>query len=515
MLIKQEFKKVLLNLKDPQAVLNLIPTAKTIEYKGKTIVVVPHKIEEVKLLANLGIDVPAPIEYYYDWPGFQPFEAQRVTAGFMTKNNRAYCLNDLGTGKTMANLWAWDFLRKEGDAQKLLVVAPLSTLDRVWADEIFRNFPELSFVVLHGSKQKRQQLLRQDVDVYIINHDGVKVLEKELKERTDIDSVIIDEVSQCARNAQTEMWRSLRDVCYGRKRVWGLTGTPIPNQPTDAWAQCRLITPETVPPYFSRYRDKVMMQMGQYKWVARPEALEVVKESMQPAIRFKRDDCVDLPPVMYEEREAPLTKEQHRMYSDMLKHMLTNHGGEQITAVNEAVKQMKLVQIACGAVYSIDGEAVVVPPQYRLDALLEVVQSSNSKTIVFAPFKSVLPVITDFLASHGYKSGVIHGGVSKNERDEIFHNFQGGGDIQVLVAQPAAMSHGLTLTAASTIAWFAPVTSAEVYEQANARITRPGQKHSQLIVNIQSTGLERKMYERLKQKVNTQGVLLDMIRKAA
>jgi SNF2 family DNA or RNA helicase len=218
---------------------------------------------------------------------------------------------------------------------------------------------------------------------------------------------------------------------------------------------------------------------------------------------------------MYEEREAPLTKEQHRMYSDMLKHMLTNHGGEQITAVNEAVKQMKLVQIACGAVYSIDGEAVAVPAEPRLRAVTEIVSAAASKTIVFVPFRSTIGIVAKHLEEQGYTVGVVHGGVCKNDRDNIFQGFQKHKDPHIIVAQPAAMSHGLTLTAASVIIWYAPITSAETYEQANARITRPGQKHSQLIVNIQGSSVERQIYQRLQTKATTQGVLLDMIKKGS
>jgi SNF2 family DNA or RNA helicase len=107
---------------------------------------------------------------------------------------------------------------------------------------------------------------------------------------------------------------------------------------------------------------------------------------------------------------------------------------------------------------------------------------------------------------------MIFGEVSKTDRDRILGAFQKDTDPQVLIAQPAAMSHGLTLTAASVIVWFAPITSAETYEQANARITRPGQKHNQLIVNIQGTRLEARMYDRLKKKVSLQGALLEMFR---
>ena len=513
MIVNKKNRAVLLNLRDPEQIQALIPNAKQVNYKGKDLLAVPHTLDVSKVLNNMSIKVPSPIKYHYKWSGsFKPFAAQEETAAFLTLNPRSFCLNDLGTGKTMASLWAFDYLKGLGRADKMLVVSPLSTLERVWADEIFRHFPHMTFAVLHGTKKKRLTLLKEDVDIYIINHDGVKVIQDELAARDDIDTVLVDEISQCARNASTGRWKALRKVTKDKVRLWGLTGTPIPNEPTDAWAQCKLVNPESVPPYFSRFRDTVMRQMGPYKWVAREGALDIVDKAMQPSIRYHRDDCVDLPPTMYQTLSVPLSTDQQRMYNDMLANLAAEHEGEQIQAVNEAVKLMKLVQIACGSVYSLDGETVSVPPKERLETLLQLVKDSNSKTIVFVPFTAAVEAVADYLQSEGYTVGKVYGAISKSERDRVFQGFQKGKDPHVIVAQPAAMSHGLTLTEASTIVWFAPVTSAEVYEQANARITRPGQKHSQLIVNIEGSAAERRIYQRLKEKVTIQGTLLDIIR---
>lgn len=507
-------RKLILNLRDPEKVTQVIPAAKKIEHEGHTLVAVPHRTAETKLLRNLGFDPPDPIDHYYAWPirqGWEPWDHQKITARFLTRHTRAYCLSDMGTAKTLSSLWAADFLRQEGAIRKILVVSPLSTVERTWGDELFYNFPHLKFAVLHGSKKKRQELLDAPVDLYIINHDGVKVILPDLLKRQDIDLVIIDELSQAARNAGTDRWKAYRELLQGRRVVWGMTGTPTPNEPTDAWAQCRLITPHTVPPYFSRFRDQTMVQATQYKWIARAEAPGIVHKVMQPSIRYSRDECISLPPVLYESREAELTKAQAVMFKEMLDELHTEWQGKTVTAVNEAVKAMKLVQIACGAVIGEDS-TVLCPPKHRLIALREVVEEAASKVIIFVPFRAALDQIASIFST-GYSVGVIHGGVGKAARDEIISGFQNGNTYDLLVAQPAAMSHGLTLTAASVIVWFAPVTSAETYEQANARITRPGQKHSQLIVNLQGTALERQMYNRLKAKSNMQGILLDLFEK--
>lgn len=511
MIVKPKHRKLVLNLKDPNRVLNVIPTAGTIRYKGQRLVVVPHRLDEVRVLRNMGFDAPSPIDYYYDWPArFTPFYAQYKTAAFFTLYRRGYCLNDMGTGKTMSLLWAWDFLRQEGLTNKLLVVAPLSTLESTWGDEIFTHLPHLKFGVVHGDRARRQKILAQNYDVFIVNHDGVKVISEDLQKRPDIDAVVIDELSEAARNAGTDRWKTFKKTLSKRAWLWGMTGTPTPKSPEDAWAQCRLITPDTVPPYFSRFRDQVMKQVGPYKWVQRDGAMDHVYNVMQPAVRFKRSDCTDLPDMMYETRHVPLTKEQEKAYSEMLNKLQSSYQGGEFVALNEGVKMAKLVQISVGAVYDTNGTPVIIPTKPRLEEAAKLVSESPSKTIVYVPFTAALQQVATYLRQW-YSVEVIYGDVSKTERARIFGAFQKSPDPQVLVAQPSAMSHGLTLTAAAMIVWFAPTTRPDTYQQANGRTNRAGQKHDQLICHLEGTPVERRMYARLKDQEHTQGVLLDMM----
>jgi len=515
MLVHLPSKRLVMQLKNTARVTTVIPTAKVFDYKGARLVSVRHTIDSVRVLRNLGIRAPSPILHHYRWPGqFAPFYAQRETSQFLTLNPRAFVLNDMGTGKTLAALWAWDYLRqlaaKRGVRLRLLVVSPLSTLERTWADEVFRHFSHLSVAVLHGTKERRLKLLADDFDIYLINHHGIRVVERELIAREDIDTVVVDEIATF-RNATTALWKSLNRILKGRERVWGLTGTPTPNAPTDAWAQCRLISPERVPVYYGKFRDSVMRQLGPFKYLARDGATETVYEAMQPAVRFTRDQCMDLPPVIYQTREVSLSTEQKTAYKDMLSKLYTEYEGGEVQAVNEAVKVSKLVQIACGVVYGKDGTEVVLPTEPRIAALLEVFEQAAAKVIVFVPFKAVLRYVAEELRAKGLKIGVISGDVPAVERARIFKDFQNG-ELDGLVAQPAAMSHGLTLTAANVVCWYAPVPSNETYEQANARITRPGQKHTQFIVHLEGTPIERRIYERLKSRQKMQGVLLETVK---
>jgi SNF2 family DNA or RNA helicase len=293
-----------------------------------------------------------------------------------------------------------------------------------------------------------------------------------------------------------------------------MTGSPTPNAPTDAWAQCRLVTPNNprVPRYFGAFRDTVMRQVSPFKWVARDTANAVVSAMMQPSIRFALDDCIDLPEQTFINRDVELSPEQSKAFKTMLNTLAAEYKGGQIFAVNEAVKASKLIQISCGVAYGVNGELVEIPSAPRLEVLKEIIDEAEGKVICFVPLTGALESVARTLRQSGIKVEVVHGATSKADRDRIFGDFQRSADPRVIVANAGTMSHGLTLTAASVIVWYAPVYSNEIYEQACARMRRPGQQKTTVIVHIAGTEVERRVYQRLQAKQSMQGLLLDMIK---
>ncbi|CAB4135507.1 HepA Superfamily II DNA/RNA helicases, SNF2 family [uncultured Caudovirales phage] len=509
---------VLLKLRSPKRITTVIPTAKMISHKGQDIVAVPHRPDETRILRQLGYDAPDPMKMHYEWPKasgkFTPFAAQIETANFVTMHNRCFILNSMGTGKTVSSLWAYDYMLSRKQVKKALIVCPLSTMERTWADEIFKTFPHLDAQVLYGSRERRQKLLREEAHLYIINIDGLKTIEEDLKKRPDIDLLIIDEVAMF-RNGSTNRWKTMNAIAnkQTQRRIWALTGMPTPNAPTDAWAQCKLVSPnaKNVPSYFTKARDALMRQISPFKWVARDNANDVVKEWMQPAIRYSLDDCTDLPPQIFMNRDVEMSDEQKKAYKEMLNKLKTEVAGGEVLAVNEAVKANKLVQIACGMAYAADGSTIAIPCNHRIEVLKEVIEESEGKVIVFVPLTAVLQHVAEQLKHH-WEVAIVHGETPKNQRDEIFDSFQKRPDPHVIVANPGTMSHGLTLTAATTIIWYAPVHSNDTYEQACARVRRPGQSRTTVIVHIAASEVERRIYERLKTKQKMQGLLLDMMK---
>jgi SNF2 family DNA or RNA helicase len=511
MLVIEKAKVLALKLKHPERVLSAVPTAKPFVVRDIPIVVTPHRLDEVRVLRNLGIKAPSPILHYYDWPGgLTPFEHQRETAAFLTLHQRALVLNEIGTGKTQSALWAADYLIRTRQVQKVLILSPLSTLERVWADGIFKGLIHRKFTVLHGTAEKRLKRMSLDVDFYICNHDGFPIIAE--KGIGMFDLVIVDEAA-VYRNPQTQRFRIFRKWMDNNPetRLWLMTGTPTPNDPTDAWALAKLVNSPYCTKTFTAFRDQVMMKIGQWKFVPRPESVEIVKHILQPAVRYTRDECFDLPDTIVQTREVALTAEQKKHYTQMLRHFVTEAASEgTITAVNEAVKLQKLVQICCGVVYGDDGQNIEIDCAPRVQLVREIIEEAGEKVIVFVPLTGTLHMLEKELSKQ-FTVGVVNGEVSAPQRNKIFHDFQNLKDPQVLVAHPGTMAHGLTLTTATTIIWYGPFNSNETYVQANGRIERIGKKKVSNVIHIQATDLEHRMYERLKNKQKLQGVLLDLI----
>lgn len=511
MLVVEQSKALALKLNHPERVLSTIPTAKKLNFKGVDLVIAPHRLEEVRVLNNLGIRAPSPILHYYDWPGkFKPFDHQRQTAAFLTMHRRCIVLNDIGTGKTQSALWAADYLIKVGAVKKVLVLSPLSTLERVWGDGIFGSLVRRKFTVLHGTAERRKKLLAQDHDFYIVNHDGFEIIAEHCMDMFDL--VIVDEAA-VLRNPQTRRFKFFHRwlQAHPNVRLWLMTGTPTPNDPTDAWALAKLIGSPFLTSTFTAFREQVMKKVGQWKFIPREDAMETVRHVLQPAVRYTRDECLDLPEVIISTRHCELTPAQRKAYDSMMKSFITEAAGGQVTAANEAIKVQKLIQIACGVTYGTEGQPLELDCSPRIHAVDEIILSTDDKVIIFVPLTAVLHMLDREISKRGWQTAVVNGQVSKGKRDEIFKAFQHDRTTKVLLAHPETMAHGLTLTAAATIIWYGPIDSNEVYVQANGRTERIGKRVVSNVIHIEGTEVERRAYARLQGRQKMQGLLLDLI----
>ena len=145
----------------------------------------------------------------------------------------------------------------------------------------------------------------------------------------------------------------------------------------------------------------------------------------------------------------------------------------------------------------------------RLKVLREVIEEASHKVLVFVPYRHTIDIIAEELGKE-YTVDVIHGGISAGKRTEIFKRFQETKDPRVLVIQPQAASHGVTLHAADTIVYWSPVMSVETYLQANARVHRAGQTNKCTVIHLQGSPVERRLYKMLQEKVDVHTKVVDL-----
>ena len=482
----------------------------TLDVGGRQITVAPRTIPVLSALRRAGHSAPSP-EEGYDYPGrFAPMAHQRETVRFLLDHERAGNLSDPGTGKTLAAVWAADLLMQAGAVRRVLIVAPKSILMHVWGRELFATLPHRPYAIAYGARDKKQALAKNlGVQFIIVNYESLHILEGYLPE---VDLVIADEATKI-KEPRSRRTQALQRISQG-KRLWLLTGTPAPQAPTDAYMACRLLRSGNYKS-FRAFRDLTMVQVTSFKWMARANAAAIVHQELQPSIRFRRDDCLDLPAQQVVDLDIDPSDQQKRLADQFIKQAWAELEGQKITAVNAGVALSKALQVLAGGVYHPSGEdeepgATAVDATPLLDTLSTIIEQTDGPVLIFAPFRISVEVIHAHLKGRGFSGACVTGATPDAERVQIFDRVQSRG-LDYMVAIPQTVSHGLTLTASNTIVWVGPVFSFETYEQANARVNRTGQTRKSVVFRISQLPLTKALYRRLDEKATLQDTILRLM----
>ena len=490
---------------------NLLPNdAKLVTLRGFAFHAVPNTPLYNSLLYSAGYNVSSPIYFdeEYDWSDVQVYDAQVVMAGLLVARRRCFNLSAVGTGKTIGTLAAVDWLIERGHINKVLIAAPLSILWTVWEKEIYDHFPRLRPIVLHGPRSKRLLLLgSKSWNVAIINHDGLKVIQQELLDQP-FGMLVIDEAASF-RYHTTNKWRVMNSFVEQTMFVAALTGSPTPNAPSDAYGLARLITPQRCGRSFMNFKMQVEKEING-RWIPRKNAPKVVAELLQPAVRFKRSDIIELKGHYFQRQKVDMSPEQIDAIKRLKKDALIKYPEGVVTAVNAAVLVNKLLQICCGAVYTTERDVIDLKPKQRIETVKTIIDSAEGKVIVLVPYIHATQLLYREL-SRNYDTCFVTGAVSGKERTTIFARFQDRlNPLRVMVAHPKVLAHGVNLTAANVIVWFSPIYSREIYHQANGRITRLGQDREQFIIHLFAGKEEDVAYRVLDNKGKMEEMIFQM-----
>lgn len=458
---------------------------------------------------------------------YKPHPYQAHATEHIISNPAAGLFLEMGLGKTVSTLTAIVQLFDYCDISKVLVIAPKKVAENTWSTEITKwsHLGHLRISKVLGTEKQRKQALKEQADIYIINRENVVWLTAYFGLAFPFDMVVIDELSSF-KDAKSQRFKALRQIRPKISRVVGLTGTPAPNSLLELWPQLYLLDQgqrlgKTLTEYRTRYFNK-QEYLPYDAWKLKEESDPLIGKGYYErkiyeliqdiCISMKAEDYLQMPPLTYNVINIPLPTNIQSKYDDfertevlkLIQEEETADGEKKISAVNAAALTNKLLQFANGAVYDENRVAHEVHAE-KLDALEEIIDTTNGQPVlVFYSYKHDLERMHTKLKK--YKPREL-----KTETDI---NDWNAGKIRVLFAHPASAGHGLNLQAGGNIiVWFGLTWSLELYQQANARLYRQGQKNGVIIHLITaSETMDTDVLRALEGKAKTQDALMAAVK---
>lgn len=445
---------------------------------------------------------------------FKPWNYQEYAIEHIIDNNAAGLFLDMGMGKTVSTLTAVDELLFLGDVNKILVIAPLRVAEDTWTTEAEKwdHLNHLRISKVLGTPKQRIQAINRTADVYVTNRENVGWLVNIYFGNWPFDMCVIDELSSF-KSSKAKRFRALRKVRPYFKRIVGLTGTPAPNSLIDLWPQLYLLDGgKRLGKTISSYREQYFKpgnrnQFVVYNWNLKEGAEDAIHEKIGDiCISMMAKDYLDIPERIDNEIIIKLPEGANDKYKQLERDLVLELGENDITASNAAVLTNKLLQMSNGAIYSEDKSVVEIHDE-KLKALLDIIEAANGKPVlIFYSFKHDYDRIVKFLGSKKLKAVGLGGQEDIKKWNE--------GKISILLIHPASAGHGLNLQyGGNIIVWFGLTWSLELYQQANARLHRQGQKQSVVVNHLIAKGtVDEDVMKALGNKEINQNTLLEAVK---
>ena len=418
---------------------------------------------------------------------------------------------DMGLGKTVIVLTAVNDLKYNRFAvRRVLVIAPKKVAEATWNNEAQKwdHLKLLRIIPVLGSQSKRVRALNTPGDVYVINRENVQWLVDYYRNDWPFDMVVVDE-SSSFKNHQAKRFKSLTWVRNKISRMVELTGTPAPNGLIDLWSQIYLLDGgqrlgKTIGGFRQRYFDPDQRNAQQiFSYRPKDGAGDSIYGKLSDiCISMKASDYLELPEMVYDDIPVQLDTKAAAAYKKLERDMLLEVDENEITATTAATLGNKLLQLGNGAVYDENKQAVEIH-QCKIEAFLETVEALQGQSaLVFYNFKHDRDRILKATAKSGLRVRVYRG--PQDADDWNAHK------IDLLLAHPASTAYGLNLQdGGNHIIWFGLNWSLELYQQANKRLHRQGQKNRVFVHNLVVQGsMDEDVLDALQGKSTTQESLL-------
>ena len=436
-----------------------------------------------------------------------PYAHQSKTTNFILSHPRCLITSDPGTGKTRAVLDAITNL-----PGKTLVLAPLSILEAAWVDDIKKFQPNIKFGVAYA-KNRKKIFTDTSHEMVITNFEAVNFLHKNSHLLKGFTTIVIDEFT-AFKNKDSQRSKNLRNFISLFTYRIAMSGTPNSNSILDLWHPVLLVDDgDHLGQRFYSYRNQVCTPKFNgfaNEWVDKPGIEQAVAARLSDiTIRYKLEDCIDLPENIVRTVRTNLSPEVQRMYNDFSKDSVLYTKMGTINAVHAGARVKKLLQIISGGVYDEDG-LVQYLHQERYDIVMDLV-SERKHSIVAFNWRHERDALIELATKQKISYEVIDGSVPAEKRKDIVQRFQAG-HIRVLFCHPQSAGHGLTLTKATTAIWCSPTYNAEHFQQFNRRIHRASQtqKTETILIAARKTW-EEEVYKKLNGKLGKMENLLHIL----
>ena len=433
---------------------------------------------------------------------------------------------DMGTGKSYMLTNNIALLYDKGKINGALIVAPKGVYRNWYDTEIPKHLPEhivYRMAIWTPSPRKAEQkaledlfTVTEDLKILLMNIEafstsrGTAFAKRFLLVHNAL--MAIDE-STTIKTPGSARSKNTEKVGRGARYKRILTGSPVTKSPMDLFQQCEFLSPNclNMHSYYTfqaRYAVVVERQLAShsFKQIVGYRRLDELKEKLDRfSFRVKKEECLDLPDKLYVKREVDLTDEQTKAYADMKAVALAMVAGGMVSTVNALTQIMRLHQIVCGHVKLDDG-TIAHLPNNRIKELLNVVEETDGKIIIWATYRPAIEAIKIALQKdYGMESvGTYYGDTDQEERQRVLADFQDPEKpLRFFVGNPSTGGYGLTLTAANTVVYFSNSFDLEKRLQSEDRAHRIGQTKNVTYIDLIAPGtVDEKIVKALRDKIN-------------
>jgi len=441
-----------------------------------------------------------------------PYKHQTVTTDFIVTNNNVLITSDPGTGKTRSVLDAVVERKRRATGGRVLVFAPLSILEASWVADCNTFTPDLAISMAPAGK--RDAGFAADSDIVVVNHDGVKWVDKNVHVLDEFDTLVLDEFTAFKNKDSARSKAMLRISKRFDYRI-AMSGTPNSNTILDIWHPAMIVDGgKRLGNKFYNFRGSVCTPLFNgfaNEWKDKPDAIDTVAAALSDiTIRYALEDCLSMPERTTSDRRVTLSPAIREQYEILMEDAVLYTTQGTVNAVHAGAKIQKLLQLCTGTVYDSAGEAVSIHKE-RYELVMSLVAERKHSLVAFN-WRHEREALVEIAECEKIKYAVIDGTTPSGHHAGIVQKMQNG-ELQVIFAHPQSAAHGLTLTKATAVIWSSPTYRAELYKQFNGRIYRAGQKKRTEVIHIAARNtFEEIVYSKLQTKMDKMEDLLLLLK---